>query len=306
MNNQIRRPIVAVAALALAVAGACGSKSSSSSGSKAKGTLTIGAFGFSESELLADIYAGALRAKGFTVTVRAKLGTREIVIPALQRGDIDAVPEYLGNSLAVLNPTASAPGDDVTGTLTKLRAYFTPKGITVLEPSAATDGDSTGVTKATAQKYSLKKMSDLAAVASQLVLGGPPECVTRITCKLGLEQVYGAHFKDFKSLDAGGPLTKAALDNGDIQVARLFSSDSSLPEKGYVILEDDKHIQPVGNIVPVVRTGKVSATVESVFNAVSKKLTTGQLIELNKRTDIDKADPADAAADWLKEYGFNK
>jgi len=299
------RLVIAALAVAL-VGGACGKSNDTktSTGAK-KPSIIIGAFGFTESELLADIYAGALRKDGFTVTVRAKLGPREIVIPALERGDIDMVPEYLGNALAVLSPSSPQPGDDVAATLTKLRAYFAPKQITVLEPSDAADGDSTGVTKETADKYSLRKISDLAPVASQLVLGGPPECVTRITCKLGLEQVYGLHFKDFKSLDAGGNLTKTALSNGDIQVARLFSSDSSVKAKGYVILEDDKHIQPVGNIVPVLRKAKNSAAVTAAINAVSKKLTTADLIDMNARTDVDKADPATVAAAWLKD-NFSK
>ena len=143
-----------------------------------------------------------------------------------------------------------------------------------------------------------------ATVASQLVLGGPPECPTRVTCELGLQQIYGLQFKDFKSLDAGGPLTKTALKNGDIQVARIFTSDEAIQIDNFVVLTDDKHFQLAGNIVPVIRTGKASADVKSVLNKVSKALTTDDLLTLNKSMDIDKQEPSDVAAKFAKDKGL--
>jgi glycine betaine/choline ABC-type transport system substrate-binding protein len=142
------------------------------------------------------------------------------------------------------------------------------------------------------------------SVASQMVMGGPPECKTRSTCLVGLQQIYGLHFKDFKSLDAGGPLTKSALSNGDIQVARLFSSDEAIQLKGYVILDDDKHFQLAGNIIPVIRTAKATSEVKSLLNDVSKAMTQDDLVTINKAIDINHTDPSDAAKQFVKNKGL--
>ncbi|HSS09761.1 MAG TPA: glycine betaine ABC transporter substrate-binding protein [Acidimicrobiales bacterium] len=142
------------------------------------------------------------------------------------------------------------------------------------------------------------------SVASQMVMGGPPECKTRITCLVGLQQIYGLQFKDFKSLDAGGPLTKSALSNGDIQVARLFSSDEAIQLKGYVILDDDKHFQLAGNIIPVIRTAKATSEVKSLLNEVSKAMTQDDLVTINKAIDINHTDPSDAAKQFVKNKGL--
>jgi osmoprotectant transport system substrate-binding protein len=145
-----------------------------------------------------------------------------------------------------------------------------------------------------------------ASLATKLVFGGPPECKTRPTCLLGLENVYGLHFKDFKSLDAGGPLTKTALTNGQIDVARLFSSDEAIQIKGFQLLDDDKHFQLAGNIGPVVRTAKVTDEVRSLLNAASAALTQDDLVAINKAIDIDHADPGDQAAAFIDKKGLKK
>jgi osmoprotectant transport system substrate-binding protein len=303
--HVMRRGALAVAAMALLATAACGSDNSTKTKAGSQGSVTIGSFGFSESVLLADIYAGALRKAGFDVKVKANLGTREIVEPALEKGEIDVVPEYVGNALAILFPDAPKPGDDLGVTTTKLRDLMKAKNLTVLTPSAATDGDAIAVTKPTATKNNLAKISDLAPVAAKLVLGGPPECETRITCKLGLEQIYGLHFKSFKSLDAGGPLTKTALDGGQVDVARLFTADPDIKDKGYVVLDDDRHIQPAGNVVPVARTAKATAALRDALNEVSAKLTTDDLLAMNKRIGgAAKEDPTAVATSWLEGHGF--
>lgn len=293
----------AAGAMLLAVAmlaAACGSGGSSKAA--AKGTtssITIGSANFAENEVLADIYAGALRKAGVNVNTKLNLGAREIYEPALESGQIDMVPEYVGNYLVFLDP--SAPAMTLSQTVAKLKSVAAAKGLTVTDPSPATDADATAVTKATAAKDHLKNISDLKSYASQMVFGGPPECKTRITCLAGLEQIYGLHFKDFKALDAGGPLTKAALSNGDIQVARIFSSDEAIQLKGYVVLNDDKHFQLAGNIIPVIRTGKATANIVDVLNKVSAALNTTELQNLNKMVDIDHVDPSDAAKQFLTQ-----
>jgi osmoprotectant transport system substrate-binding protein len=142
-----------------------------------------------------------------------------------------------------------------------------------------------------------------ATIASLLVLGGPPECPTRPYCEVGLKKTYGLTFKSFKPLDVGGPLTVAALDQNKIQVGVLFTTSGVIVSKGWVLLEDDKKLQPADNVTPVLRNEIVAAygkEMTDLVDAVSAKLTTEVLTDLNKQTDIDKKDPDDVAMDWLQ------
>ena len=301
----------AIVALALLLtAAACGDDSGGGTDSadttEAKGSIVVGSANFSENVLLANLYAKALEEAGYKTTVRTNLGAREVIFPALEKGEIDLIPEYLGNALAFVAKDAGKPGDDVDATVTKLKEALTPKQLSLLTPSDATDGDIIAVSKATADKHNLKKISDLAPVAKDLILGGPPECPTRITCGLGLEQVYGLKFKAFKALDTGGPITKSALEKGEVDLARLFSSDPAIKEKSFVVLDDDKFIQPAGNVVPVIRTEKVDADITEVLDKVASTLTTDDLIAMNKRIDVDKEDPDAVAQDYLVEKGIIK
>jgi osmoprotectant transport system substrate-binding protein len=141
-------------------------------------------------------------------------------------------------------------------------------------------------------------------IASQMVLGGPPECPTRPFCEQGLTKVYGLHFKSFKALDAGGPLTKAALDRGDIDIGLIFSSDSAYSTGKYVQLQDDKHLQNADNVVPLIRASKADNDVTTLLNDIDSKLTTNDLISLNKSSDVDKQDPDQIAKKWLTDHGY--
>lgn len=265
--------------------------------------VTVGSFGFSESETLAQIYGGALKKQGFEVSYKLKLGNREVVAPALEKGDIDLVPEYLGNYLGFLDKTATN-GIPVGEATTKLQTAANARGVTALEVSPATDGDVIAVTKDFASKNSLTTISDLAKLNKTLKLAGPSECEKRQTCKLGLESVYGLKIQFVSTgADAGGPLTKKALDDGTADIARLFSSDVQVGEK-YVVLKDDKSFQQAGNIVPVVRTTKVTPALTTTLNKVSAALTDEKLIALNKKTDVDKDDPSKVAAGFLAEAGL--
>jgi len=295
-----------VAGLALVVA-ACGSSSKSGSGtgsSTPAKAVKIGAFNFSESATLAGIYEGALKKAGFEVTVRPNLGSREVVAPALERGEIDLYPGYAATDLEFLNKGAGEATPDAQATTEKLRTALASKNATALDPSPAVDANAFAVTKATADKYNLKKLSDLAPVAGQLKLGGPPECPTRPFCQAGLVKTYGLNFMDFKPLDVGGPLTVAALKGGDIDVGLLTSTDGSIPANGFVVLEDDKHLQNADNVIPVIRTAAADDKARQTLNKVSAALTTADLTELNKRADVDKEDPQVLAQDWLKKHGF--
>ena len=307
MRSRRRYPVVAVILGLALVASGCGDDDEDETTPAAQAKeVTIGAFNFSESTILASIYEGALRAEGFEVTVRPNLGSREIVAPALERGEIDLYPGYAATDLEFYNQGAGEATPDPEATVDKLRLRLTAKNITALEPSPAIDTNAFAVTKVTAEKYSLKKLSDLAPVAGELRLGGPPECPTRPFCAAGLEKTYGIVFKEFKALDPGGPLSKSALENGDVDVALIFSSDGAIPAKGFVVLEDDRKLQNADNVVPIMRTGKATEEARQVLNKVSAALTTEDLAELNKRADVDKEDPEVLAKDWLKEHGFEK
>lgn len=301
---------------ALAVAlSACGGDSDGPSSSNAVpkpneravgGTkIVIGSFGFAESEVLAQIYGMALTNEGANVTYRLKLGSREVVAPALEKGEIDLVPEYLGNYLGFLDK-AQTKGLTEPEALKALRTAAEAKGITVAEASEATDSDIIAVTKDFATKNGLKKISDLAKLPGPITLAGPSECEIRQTCLLGLRSVYGLNVTFISTGDdAGGPITKKALTDGTAQIGRLFSSDPDTTGTGeFVILEDDRSFQQPGNIVPVLRTSKATPAVLGVLNKVSKALTTEKLADLNEKMDKDKEDPAAVAAAFVSTEGL--
>ncbi|EKJ95718.1 proline/glycine/betaine ABC transporter substrate binding protein [Bradyrhizobium lupini HPC(L)] len=264
-------------------------------------TIIVGSADFPESQLLATIYAKALAAKGIKVETKLSIGSREVYIPALLDGSIDLLPEYAGATLSYLdkNATAHAPADVAAA----LKAAL-PKGVSMLTPSEAQDSDGVAVTRATAEKYKLKTIADLAPVASELVLGGPPEWKTRKEGIIGLKDIYGLEFKSFKSLDVGGPLTLSALVNDQVQAANLFSTDPAIAANDLIILEDVKNLFPAQNIVPVIATPKVSDVVTTTLNAVSSALTTKDLIVMNGR--LANHDSFDAVAEeWLTAHKLN-
>ena len=303
---QSRQFLMTILGLSL-IASACGSSGGGSpSTTTAKETVTVAGFNFNESTILMDIYGKALAAKGYTVNYKANLGNREIVQPALASGQIDFYPGYAATDLEFINKAKGEANGDAQATTDKLNTYLSAIGAKALTPSAALDGNAFAVTKATASKYSLAKLSDLSAVASQLTLGGPSECATRPFCQPGLEKTYGAKFKAFKALDADGPLTRAALTGGQVDVGLVFSSDGDLDAKGYVVLKDDKHLEAADNIVPIVRTKVLNSEITTLFNSISAALNTDDLRAMNKSADVDKQDPGDLAAAWLKQHNFTK
>ncbi|MEG3129352.1 ABC transporter substrate-binding protein [Pantoea cypripedii] len=260
-------------------------------------SITVGSADFPESQLLATIYAKALSAKGITVKTRMSIGSREVYMPALLDGSIDLLPEYSGAALSYLqkNPSAHSPDEVAAG----LKAAL-PKGITMLTPSQAQDADAVVVTRATADKYQLKTLADLAPVADKIVLGGSPEWKTRTEGLLGLEKVYGLKFKDYKALGIG-PITLTALLNGRIQAAELTSTDPAIASKDLVVLDDVKSLFMSQNIVPIIAESKVSDTVSQTLNAVSAALTTADLTRMNERlANYDSFDVV--ASDWLKAH----
>jgi osmoprotectant transport system substrate-binding protein len=197
------------------------------------GDLNVGAANFSENQILANLYAQVLEAAGYKVNVK-DVQSREVYEPALEHGQLDVMPEYAATMTEFLNtkdngdnakPLAST---DITKTVAALKTIGAKHGLVPLEPAQATDQNAFAVRKDFAAKWHLTNLSDLKNVKGDLVLGGPPECAQRPFCKPGLEKVYGVHFTGFKSLDAGGPLTRAAIQNGNVQIGLVFSSDPAL------------------------------------------------------------------------------
>lgn len=313
------RTLFTAAALALALGAAgCGSNSDSAAPAKGgstastaqkKGSVTIGAFNFGESAILANMYAKVLEKAGYQVTVKS-LTNREVVEPALEKGDLDVVPEYVGTLTEFLNKktngkdAAPKASGELAATMMALTALAEPRGLVVLTPSPAADQNAFAVSKDFASKNKLTTLSDLSSFQGPLVLGGPAECPTRPFCQPGLEKTYGLKFSGFKSLDAGGPLTKQAIQKGDVQIGLVFSSDAGIEALGLQVLQDDKKLQTVDNIVPVVNKSKISDDLRAVLDKVSAALTTDELVALNKKVDVDRADPAKVAADFLQSKGL--
>lgn len=298
--------------LALAVlAGACGKSGGSestpsSSAASPKGTITVGVSGaFAENQIVAQMYAQVLENAGYTVKTQTDLGSREISDKALESGQIDVKPEYLASELLFLDPNAT-PSGDPSAEVQALTPLLSAKGVTLLTPSPAQDANAFVVTKETADKDGLATVSDLAKpAAADLVLGGPPECPQRPFCILGLKDTYGVDFSNrFKPLDLGGPQTVAALKAGAIQVALLFSTDPTIAENGWVLLEDDKHLQNAENITPVVRTEVLNDEITTLLNGVSATLTTANVTELVGKVVNDHEDPADVAKQFLTDNGL--
>ncbi|MFZ0528917.1 MAG: ABC transporter substrate-binding protein [Propionicimonas sp.] len=300
-----------VAAVSLAACSSANPLASSPAGSPAASTpaatgaaapaIVVGSANFPESELLAEIYAGALRAKGIEVSTKLNIASRETYVPALKNGEIDLIPEYTGAFAKYLNPDADTSTE--AAALASLKAAL-PDTLVALEPSAAQDKDSLTVTRATADKYALKTIEDLVPHAGELVLGGPPEWKNRAAGVPGLAKVYGLNFKEFKALDVAGPLTVQALKNGQVQAANLFTTDPAIKANDFVSLEDTKSFFGAQNVIPVLTKAKATDEVSAALNAVSAKLDTDTLATLVTKVVVDKADASAVAAEWLKAGGL--
>lgn len=262
--------------------------------------LVVGSTNFPEQLVLANIYAEALADHDIAVKKRLNLGSREIVFPALKNGEIGVLPEYSGALLGYLSNGKSKAGkpDAVMAALKNTL----PSGVVALAPSPAQDKDGLVVTPETAKRYDLEKLSDLTPVAPKLTLGGPPETQTRYVGVPGLKAVYGIEFGQFRALDAGGPLTQGALSSGAIDVARMFTTQGLIDERGWILLKDDKNLVPAQNIVPVARKAVLTDEIRDVLNAVSAQLSTADLQRMNRRVSVDHADPSQVAHDWLEQH----
>lgn len=296
---------VLAAALAAVLTVACGgSPATGGATSSPKGTITIAGFAFAEGSVLAQLYGQALQHDGYTVNFKLNLGQREVVGPAIKSGQVDLYIGYAATDLEYYNSGAGEASGDVNATVDKLNGHLQSLNLVALTPSAAADQNAFAMTKDNAQKYNATKLSDLASVGNQLVLGAGPECVQRPFCQPGLEKVYGIHFKSFKKLDTDGPLTRAAFKNNSIQVGLVFSSDADLDSLGLVVLQDDKHLANADNVVPIIRTSVATDEVKKVLNAVSAGLTTSELVGMNAQVQLQHMDADTVAKSFLQQHGY--
>ena len=304
---------LALGAVLLALIGACGL------GGGGKATIKIGSVGFDEARVMAELYAQVLEADGYTVDrVGIGLGDRPVVAPAIESGQIDLQPEYIGSRLGYElknGADASIPGPtgDSAANATNLQTALNAINLTALDYTPGIDTNAFVVRAETASQFNLTKMSDTAAVQDQLIWGLARDCPTNALCGApgGALEQYGITQETL----AGATLLSAcdtpmadALKNGTIHVAELCSTQPDILVNGWVILEDDKHTQPTDNVAPIVRNDLLAkvdrASFEKLLNDVSAKIDTPTLAQLYKEVAVDHKDARDVASAWLKANGF--
>jgi len=307
----VKRGVLAGVAVSAALTlAACGSSSSSASGSSSNplaptastGTVVVGSANFPENELLATIYSMALQGAGVNVIDKFNIGAREVYYPEIEKGAITVIPEYNGALLATsVDPKSTA------ATTAEVNAALTaklPASLEILNSSSAQDKDSVTVTQAFAKAHHLTSISQLGPIAKTMVIGGPPEFKTRIDGLVGLKDHYGLTFKSFSPLDESGPISLAALVDGKVQAADIFTTTPQLITDHLVALADPKFNFAAQNVTPLVYKKHVSSTVANTLNEISAKLTTVGLLAMDKAVILDHAPYNTVAAGWLKAVGI--
>ena len=295
--------LIAVSLASVAVA-ACGGETDplGSAGDQAAGApIVVGSANFTESQILAEAYSQALRAKGVESSTKLNIGSREVYIKALQDESIAVVPEYTGNLLLHFDKNASATtAEEIEAAL----PAAVGEDLKVLKPSPAADQDVYVVTQDYSEKNGVTSLEDLSKVASNAILGGPSELATRAYGVPGLEKIYGAKFKQFKPYDA--PAVKVRdLNDNKIQVATFFTTEAAIVDNRYVMLADPQSMILPQNVIPLVRAEVAgNAAAVAAIEAVQAALTTQELTLLNKKVDSERQDPGAVAAEWLKDKGL--
>jgi osmoprotectant transport system substrate-binding protein len=308
MLPRARRAIVhaAVWLTTVCVVAACSNSDPLRAEMRSPKSIVVGSGDFPESEIVAEIYAEALQANGFVIGRRMGIGSRETYVPALKDHSIDLVPEYIGNLLLYFAPDSTATMlDDV-----ELQLYKKlPGDLSILTPSPASDTDTVTVTSGTAGEWNLKTIADLAAHSPDVTFGAPSAFENRPSGLPGLRQKYGLNISpgNFVAInDGGGAVTVRALVEGRVTAANIFTTSPAIPQNHLVVLEDPQHNFLAGNIVPLVNSQKKSDRLKDVLDAVSAKLSTSGLAELNAAVSGNSGiDPDQAARNWVRDNGFN-
>ena len=304
---RLSRTLALGATVLVLVVGAC-----SSGGSGSKPTVKVGSVGFDEARIMAEAYAQVLENDGYTVNRDGiGLGDRSVLQPALESGQIDLQPEYIGSALGSPAYAGSPTGDAATNR-TALQKILDGKGggITVLDYTPAQDQNAFVVRKETADQLNLAKMSDVAAVQDQLKLGLAKDCPTNPLCGTALKDAYGIDTANATLLDACSTPMAEALKAKTIDLGELCSTQPDIVVNGFVLLEDDKKTQPADNISPLVRNDYLAKTDKAAFskllNDLSAKIDTPTLADLYKQVSVDKKDIKDVVSAWLKAQGLVK
>ena len=309
MKGSLRLLLAFVLAALIPVVSGCGSSNPLGGGALSGDlkSLIVGSADFPESKIVAEIYAQALEANGFTVARQFGIGSRETYIPAIRDHSIDLIPEYTGNLLQYFDPgsAASNPGD------VELALYRSlPGDLSILNPAPANDSDTVTVTEATAQRWNLKSIADLVPHAAEVKFGAPSEFLNREQGLPGLKAKYGLEIKpdNFVAIsDGGGPATVKALSGGTVTAANIFSTSPAIPANKFVVLTDPKNNFLPGNVVPLLSSQKKSDALKKVLDAVSARLTTKGLTQLNASVSGNSGiDPEEAARQWVRENAFDK
>lgn len=261
--------------------------------------LRVGSKNFSENITVGEMYARALELAKFPVERRMNLGSTQIAMAAIQRGDIQVYPEYTGTAL--IDVLHMPPVRDPKAIYQTVKREFEKRyGLTILAPSPGNDSQGLAVTRATAAKYNVRTLSQCAKAAPQLRLAAVPEFVARADALPGLQKFYGGfRFKSVRTFGIG--LQYEALAHGDADVATAFTTDARIAADDLVVLQDDHRFWPAYNIVPVIRLDVLKAhpaAIAETLNRVTEKLTDAVLRRLNLDVDIKKLDPADVASEF--------
>ncbi len=303
------RVLAAAAALAAAmVLSACGNSDPlAASGSCSGDGLIVGSANFPESETVANVYAEVLRVNGFAVDTKLNIGSREAYIPAVRQCAISVIPEYTGNLLQYLDKNATATSAaDIDNAL----GAALGNGLAIGTPAPGEDSDAVVVTRATAERWNLRTIGDLAAHSAEVKFGAPAEFQERPGGLPGLKKNYNLDIaaNNFVPIaDGGGPATVRALVEGQVTAANIFTTSPAIAQNDLVVLEDPKHNFPAQNVVPLFNAAKKSDKALAALNAVSAKLTTAELIKLNEAVSgAGKTEPKAAAAAWVAAQGLDK
>jgi osmoprotectant transport system substrate-binding protein len=267
-------------------------------------TIVVGNKNFTEEFILGQLYGQALQAKGFTVKYAGSLGSSELADTAITSGKINFLPEYTG--VIVLDIAKQKSPKTAAATYAAAKKFEETRGLTLLNATPFYDTDSFGMLTSTANKLAVKTIGDMKKVAS-FSFAGYPECQTRITCLLGLKQIYG--LTQVKFVPLANISVYTLLDQKKITAGDVFSTDPQLQGNKYTVLTDTKHIFGFQNVAPVVSKKTLEAsgpTFTSTVNAVSAKLTLAAMRAMNKAVAIDKKTPVAVAAAFLKANGLGK
>lgn len=317
LSRRVRRPrsllaaCGSVAVLATALTACGGSSLEKEGGGSAdggsKGELVIGSAGFTESQVMAELYSKLLTKAGYETSI-SKLKNRELYEPALEKGEIDVVPEYAATLAEFLNAKENGPkakpvaSSDVKKTVAALEKLAKPRGLKVLPAGEAVDQNAFAVTEDFAKKHKLKTLSDLGKSGEKIKLAASDECEERPFCRPGLEKTYGIDITDIDPKGVGTTQAKEAVKDGSDQLVLTTTTDATLKDFGLVLLEDDKSLQNADNVLPVVNSKKAGGkNVSAALGKLTEVLTTEDLADLNRKVDAERQKPKDVAEAYLKD-----